>query len=462
MNKERGFNPEEEAFFKKGEKMDAKNIQKEKETPISKREMKRMMRQADKELDAERAEQTREEGRVSKKDFRDMMNDGQKMVKQEREAAASVSGLSHSEFQTAMNEGGEMAWLKDKHNLTTDEFIAYLERDEEEIDEKGMETFTREALSREEFKEAMYEGRAIVEREAKRLADQEWFYKWVANETGKVGPEERSRLYNAATVVFKEVLFERLLNVENFDVSGLENLEKVPKGKGMLMVVNHEGQLDPQALMVALGTEGANLQLNFVAGQKANFGNELMAKLLLKAGAIPMTEPWGDRFQNAEEHGGEFIDPRFEDQDRIQMAKASIEIAAQRVENGNPVVIFGEGPVTSRGQNEIRRSTRGPGRIIDQMKKNGMNPADIHVVPITINGGSTIAENPINTKPTDFAWKGLGKAGNIEISIGEPLTAEDVESRLGDTDDELQAMSDVIMAEVAKGKPEELRGPYKQ
>jgi 1-acyl-sn-glycerol-3-phosphate acyltransferase len=213
-------------------------------------------------------------------------------------------------------------------------------------------------------------------------------------------------------------------------VSGMDHLDEVI-AKPVVMFANHLSYSDANVLDVVLQNAGAGAladRLTVVAGPKV-YSNVARRFSSLCFGTIKVP-------QNSERSTEEAVmSPR----EVGKLARRSIEIAHERLNLGEALLVFAEGSRSRSG--EMQRFLSGTARYL--------GTRNVWVLPVAIAGTERlfpIDGNGLNAVP-------------ISVTFGQPISAEALRDRMhGDR----RMMMDAIGFAVAELLPPEYRGVYEK
>jgi 1-acyl-sn-glycerol-3-phosphate acyltransferase len=183
-----------------------------------------------------------------------------------------------------------------------------------------------------------------------------------------------------------------------------EGLENIPREGPALIAANHTSYFDP--LAHALAVVEAGRRPRFMA-KKELYDNWFMGRLLRGAHQIPV--------------------------DRGSGSRAPIEAAVGALREGEVVMIFPEGTVTTNPDHTPMRGKTGVARIALE--------ADVPVIPSAVWGAHQVVQKG--------GQKGLTFGRPIWAKIGAPIDLSDSLDRRNDPE-ALRAATDGVMAEISR------------
>ena len=185
----------------------------------------------------------------------------------------------------------------------------------------------------------------------------------------------------------------------------VEGRECVPPRGGLIVVSNHQSNMDPPLIMASLPR-----RVYFMA-KRGIFNGPIISFLLKAYGTFPLNRDGGD----------------------LQAIQWSLKM----LDSGQVIGIFPEG-------------TRSPG---------GMRKGIPGIAMIALKSGAPIL--PIGmtgTERTGPPWQVATPTGEFRVKIGQPFSLPVIEGRVGR--EQLQSMTDMIMERVASLLPADYRGVY--
>ncbi len=185
----------------------------------------------------------------------------------------------------------------------------------------------------------------------------------------------------------------------------VEGRECVPPRGGLIVVSNHQSNMDPPMIMASLPR-----RVYFMA-KRGIFNGPVISFLLRAYGTFPLNRDGGD----------------------LQAIQWSLKM----LDSGQVIGIFPEG-------------TRSPG---------GMRKGIPGIAMIALRSGAPIL--PIGmtgTERTGPPWQVAMPRGEFRVKIGQPFSLPVIEGRVNR--EQLQSMTDMIMERVATLLPPDFRGVY--
>ena len=185
----------------------------------------------------------------------------------------------------------------------------------------------------------------------------------------------------------------------------VEGTECVPPRGPLIVVSNHQSNMDPPMIMASLPR-----RVRFMA-KRGIFNGPILSFLLHAYGAFPLNRDGGD----------------------LQAIQWSLKM----LDSGAAIGIFPEG-------------TRSPG---------GMRQGIPGIAMIAIKSGAPILPMGMTgTERTGPPWQVAMPRGEFRVKIGQPFSLPTIEGRVGR--EQLQSMTDMIMQRVAALLPDGYRGVY--
>ena len=185
----------------------------------------------------------------------------------------------------------------------------------------------------------------------------------------------------------------------------VEGRECVPPRGGLIVVSNHQSNMDPPLIMASLPR-----RVHFMA-KRGIFNGPILSFLLKAYGAFPLNRAGGD----------------------LQAIQWSLKM----LDDGAAIGMFPEG-------------TRSPG---------GMRKGIPGIAMIALKSGAPILPMGMTgTERTGPPWQVAMPKGEFRVKIGQPFSLPNIEGRVGR--EQLQSMTDMIMERVAALLPDDYRGVY--
>ena len=185
----------------------------------------------------------------------------------------------------------------------------------------------------------------------------------------------------------------------------VDGMECVPPKGGLIVVSNHQSNMDPPLIMASLPR-----RVYFMA-KRGIFNGPIISTLLKAYGTFPLNRDGGD----------------------LQAIQWSLKM----LDSGQVIGIFPEG---TRSPGGMRKGI--PGIAMIALK------SGVPILPIGMTG----------TERTGPPWQVAMPTGEFRVKIGQPFSLPVIEGRV--SREQLQSMTDMIMERVAALLPADYRGVY--